>query len=40
VSSTLTLTLRDKTTVSVSRRHAKAVLKDIRPPPPPPEINT
>jgi len=39
ISPNLSLTLRDKTTVSVSRRHAKAVLKDIRPPPPP-EINT
>jgi hypothetical protein len=26
--------LRDKTTVSVSRRHAKAILNAIKPPPP------
>ena len=30
---TLTLTLRDKSTVAVSRRHAKAVLNTITPPP-------
>ena len=30
----LTLTLRNKTTVSVSRRHAKALLEAIKPPPP------
>jgi len=34
---TLTLTLRNKATVSVSRRHAKALLGAIRPPPPPPK---
>ena len=35
LSSTLTLTLRDKSIVSVSRRHAKAILNAIKPPPPP-----
>ena len=35
LSPNLSLTLRDKTTVSVSRRHAKALLGAIRPPPPP-----
>ena len=35
LSSTLTLTLRDKSTVSVSRRHSKAILNAIKPPPPP-----
>ena len=39
LSPNLSLTLRDKTTVSVSRRHAKAILNAITPPPPPPEIN-
>ena len=36
----LTLTLRNKTTVSVSRRHAKALLGAIRPPPPPEKMIT
>ena len=35
----LTLTLRNKTTVSVSRRHAKTLLEAIKPPPPK-RINT
>jgi two-component system, LytTR family, response regulator len=35
LSPNLSLTLRDKTTVSVSRRHAKAILNAIKPPPPP-----
>ena len=39
LSPNLSLTLRDKTTVSVSRRHAKAILNAIKPPPLP-EINT